>query len=238
MALPKLNDQPKYDLVIPSSQQKIRYRPFLVKEEKVLLLAMESKDQNLILSSILDTIEACILDPVDSSKFTTFDIEYCFTQIRSRSVGEVANVLVKCQECGHSNEHAIKLDDIKVVSEKEVSNIIQLTDDIQLELQYPSYKAMTTDKEIMAAEEGSAEATFAMIRACMSAVLTEDARMDLADESKAEVDAFVDSMTTSQLNMVKEYIEAMPKMTHDAKFTCVNCNHNNEVKLEGMQSFF
>src|SRR5210317_712407 len=104
MALPKLNDSPKYDLVIPSSKQKVRYRPYLVKEEKVLMMAMESQDMNAVLSAVVDTVAACVQDPIDKTKLAMFDVEYMFTQIRSKSVGETSKINVKCQHCEERNE--------------------------------------------------------------------------------------------------------------------------------------
>ena len=236
MALPKLNDQPKYELVIPSTQQKIRFRPFLVKEEKVLLLAMESNDQNLILASITDTIEACVIDKIDAAKLTTFDIEYVFTQIRSRSVGEVATVLVNCSECETPNELKIPLDAI-TVTKSSVSNMVKLTDSITLELQYPSYKTITADSSMLQ-ENAGAEATFKMIKSCMKAVLTEDERVLMSEEDPESVDAFLNSMTTSQLDEIRKFIEDMPNMYHNAEYTCTECAHDNKLTLEGMQSFF
>ena len=102
MALPKLNDSPKYELVIPSSQQKIRYRPYLVKEEKILMLAMESQDMNSVLNAVVDTIEACVQDPIEKNKLAMFDVEYIFLQIRSKAVGEVSTLRVLCKDDGET----------------------------------------------------------------------------------------------------------------------------------------
>src|SRR5210317_1903295 len=112
MALPKLNDTPKYDIVIPSTKANVKFRPFLVKEQKVLLIAMESQDQTQILNAIVDTIRACAQSDINVAKLTAFDIEYLFTKIRSKSVGEKATVAIKCSECEHSNKVDVNLDKI------------------------------------------------------------------------------------------------------------------------------
>jgi hypothetical protein len=114
MALPKLNDTPKYDIVIPSTDKKVRYRPYLVKEEKVLMMAMESQDMNAILNAVVDTITACVQEPVEKDKLTIFDVEYMFTQIRAKSVGETSKVGIKCKHCETSNEVGIDVSSIKI----------------------------------------------------------------------------------------------------------------------------
>ena len=142
MALPKLNDTPKYDVVIPSTQNKVRYRPFLVKEEKVLMMALETKDQRKALEAIVDTIEACVTDDIDAKKLTTFDVEYMFTQIRSKSVGETSKINIKCDECNSSIEVEVPIDDVKIELPK-ISNIVELTKDISIKMKWPAYSDMT-----------------------------------------------------------------------------------------------
>ena len=236
MALPKLNDTPKYNIDIPSTGNMVRYRPFLVKEEKVLLLAMESKEEDQILSAILDTIEACIQDEIDVARLTTFDIEYLFTKIRSKSVGETSNVIVKCHVCEADNEVVIPIDEIGVHRDKEVSNIIDIQDGLQLEMKYPSYAALRTDADVKSKDIGIQ--LFAMIRHCMKALLTEEERIDLATEDTKEVDDFIESMNTEQFNKVREFVENIPVMSHDVIFECSSCGKENNQTLRGMESFF
>ena len=138
MALPKLNDAPKYEIAVPSTGQKVRYRPYLVKEEKVLMLAMESQDQRSALNAIVDTIESCVQDDLNTKDLTTFDVEYLFTQIRSKSVGETAKIGVTCTHCDQQNEIEIKLDDIKVGNPDGLETNIELTDNITLLMRWPS----------------------------------------------------------------------------------------------------
>lgn len=235
MALPKLNDQPKYDLVIPSTQQSVKYRPFLVKEEKVLLLAMESNDQKQILNAIVDTIEACVADDINRTKLTTFDVEYMFLQLRSKSVGEVSELKLACTKCEHLNDYKVALDTINIEM-PDVNKMVTISDDIKLELQYPSFSTVMNDKDILG--ENQSKATFAMIKACMKTVFTEDEVMELSEYSTEEVDDFLNSMNTEQFNAMKEFMDTLPKLQKDVEFTCERCNHENKLVLEGMQSFF
>lgn len=235
MALPKLNDQPKFDLVIPSSQKNARFRPFLVKEEKILLIALETNDQTAMLNAIADTIEACSVDNIETTQLTTFDIEYLFTQLRSKSVGETSKINMICKECGGETEQQVNVDKVKMEGGTK-SNIIDVAPGIQIELQYPSYKKIMTD-EIMKSEKAS-DATFAMIRACVKAVLTEEERIDMAEEDPKAVDEFIESMSSQQFNMIREYIDDIPTMRHTHSWTCEHCETEQETVLEGMQAFF
>lgn len=233
MALPKLNDTPKYDLVIPSTGQKVRYRPYLVKEEKVLMLALESKDTKAAIKSIVETIEACVQEPIDTSKLKIFDVEYMFTQIRSKSVGETSDIILKCKSCNVENEISVKIDDINVTVPK-VENIIQLTDTISLKLKWPNYKSLTDIEQ----NATVTDQTFDMVIKCMDSILTEEEQMSFSDYSKEEILEFIDGLTQAQFNNVKNYISQMPRLRHDIDFNCVSCNTENKYTLEGIQDFF
>ena len=238
MALPKLNDQPKYELTIPSTQQKIRFRPFLVKEEKVLLLAMESKDETQILSSIIDTIQACAEGELNTSKLTTFDIEFMFTQLRSRSVGENVKLSLACGECEEPNEVSVPIDNIDVQGNmNSEGSIIELNSDISLQLQWPTYSNVVNESKALSGKSSS-ESTFDMIKMCIKTVITDEERIDFASESKVDQDNFINSMNTNDLNGIKDFMEDMPTLKHDVKFVCHSCNKDNEITLSGMQDFF
>ena len=138
MALPKLNDTPKYSMTIPSMGETVKFRPFLVKEEKVLMLAMETEDQQQILNAIIETLSSCIQQEIDVNKLTTFDVEYMFVTLRGKSVGETIDLKMKCKSCQHENEYKLKIDDLKIHMPK-ISNIIELSEDISIEMSYPTY---------------------------------------------------------------------------------------------------
>jgi len=234
MALPKLNDTPKYSVDIPSMKKTVKFRPFLVKEEKVLLLAMESDEEDQVLGAIMDTIESCIMDDINITQLTTYDIEYLFTKIRGKSVGETTRVKLKCETCETENEVVIPLDEIKVIGD-DVDPIIELQPGMQLEMRHPAYYELKNDEHIQSGE--TAAATFAMIRHCLKAIKTEDSIINLKDEPTKDVDDFIESMNTEQFEKVREFVETIPAMKHDVEFNC-SCGHHNKIELKGMQSFF
>jgi hypothetical protein len=235
MALPKLNDAPKYSVQVPSLQKTIRFRPFLVKEEKVLLLAMESENTDDILLAILDTVQACIADDVDVKKLTTYDVEYLFTQIRAKSVGETTKVGVNCQSCNEANEVVINIDSIEVKGLEGIEYSIQLSPDMQLQLSHPAYYTLFEDDDVKT--DDPIESIFAMVRLSLDKLKTEDDIIDLKNESKENLDEFVGSMNTDQFQQVREFVENMPAMQYDVEFDCV-CGHHNKHELRGIQSFF
>ena len=235
MALPQLNDSPKYELVIPSTQQKVRFRPFLVKEEKVMMMAMESENQKDILNTIVDTIETCIIDNIDASKLTTFDVEYSFLQIRAKSVGEHVHLNLKCEHCEKLNEVSVKLDDIKV-DVPSINNIIDITDKISVEMRWPSYKQVISNDILQ--EETSVDQIFALIRSSISAIMSEEERFSTSDYSKEDLDKFIESMNSVQFAKIQNYVESMPSLSHDVKFKCTSCSSDNLITVQGMQSFF
>lgn len=233
MALPKLNASPSYELIIPSSGQKIKYRPYLVKEEKVLMIAFETGDQKQTLGAVVDTLLACVHEDIDEGDLTTFDIEYMFTQVRAKSVGESSTILLKCTECGHQNERPIDISSIKVIVPEGVSNIIQLTDDISLEMTYPKYNQVKNTNF----EGNQVEVGFGLVANSIAAILTEDERTDTKDVTHAEVLEFIESMTQEQFKKVGDYLEAMPALMHTERFACESCGETNTVVLKGMQDF-
>lgn len=245
MALPKLNQTLNFKMKIPSTGKTVKYRPYLVKEEKVLLQAYESGDTLTALESMVDTIAACV-DPkekLDVAALTTFDVEYMFLQVRSKSVGETSTIILRCDKCEHENPVKFTIDGIEV-DMKDQDNIIELNDDISVEMKYPSYQTLMKDDMIANAENAGedgdvdAQTAFAMLAGSIAAVLTEDERIDLEDQSKEEVEEFLNSMTTAQLQSVAEFLENIPSLEHDVKYKCTECSEQNTVKLKGLADFF
>lgn len=234
MALPKINDSPKYEVTVPSTQKAIKYRPFLVKEQKILMMAMESQDQKQILNAITDTIKSCVQEPLEVNKLTTFDVEYLFTQLRSKSVGEKATIGVDCSECEHSNEVDVRVDEIKIDIPK-VNKKVKLTDQFLLTLRYPSYEFMMQDDIISGS---SVEQLYAAIRMCLHTLETNEERIEFDEEPKEEVEKFLDQLDTSQFNAIMDFVNKIPKLTHKINFECESCGHNNEITLEGIKDFF
>ena len=237
MALPKLNDIPKYDIVIPSTGIKTRYRPYLVKEEKVLLMAVESGDEKEISFATIDLIKSCVDAKIDDKKLTVFDMEYLFTQIRAKSVGENATVILKCGECSHENTVNIPLGDVSVDFSGKTKNIIPLTDKISAEMKYLSYHDLLQDNTFRNSAT-EAELIFNTILHSIEAIHTEEERVSLKDEPIEEVIEFVNNLTTGQFDRLKEFVENTPQVKLDIDYTCEEFNYKNEITLKGLQDFF
>ena len=235
MALPKLNNAPKYEMTIPSLGKSVRYRPFLVKEEKNLMIASESGDPKNVFRALIDTISSCVEDNIQANKLTSFDVEYMFLQMRSKSVGESSKVALKCSECGAPNELSIRLDEIQI-EVPEVVTKIELTDDITLKVGYPTFNDII-DAGINEGQEANTDQAFALIRSCLREIITEDERIDLSEVSVQEVQDFLDSMNTVQFDKIKNFVDSIPKLTHDIDFECKECGHKNELTIEGVANF-
>ena len=234
MVLPKLNTSPKYEMVIPSSKQTVRYRPYLVKEEKVLLMAFESNDSSQAMNAIIDTILVCVDENIKRETLTTFDVEYMFTQIRSKSVGETSKVNVKCEECETLNAVTINLAEVELDTPESVNNEIQLTPEVSIELSYPSADSLISiDKEATQAEK-----ILATIVASIDVIKTEEERVSTKDVTKKEVEEFVDGMTGEQFSNLAEYVKDIPTLKENVEFVCENCGHNNSRELVGFTAFF
>ena len=236
MALPKINSSPQYEVTVPSTGEKIQFRPYLVKEEKVLMVAFESGDEKQATRAIGNTLNACIsTEGIDAFELTTYDVEYLFTQVRTRSVGETSNVIIPCQSCEHKNEQSIPLDSVVIENAENVKEVHNITDDIQVELCYPSYQTVLNQE----VQEGDTASTagLQLVEACVSAILTEDERYDTRDLKKGELREFLENLTTDQFRGLTAFLAAIPRLTHDVHFTCVNCGHENTVTLNGMRDF-
>jgi len=232
MALPVLNTA-KYEVTIPSSGQTVSYRPYLVKEEKVLMIALESNDEKQILRALKDVVNSCI-DNVNANELTTFDLEYLFLMLRGKSVGENININVKCKECDNHTPYSMTLDKINppVVNE-DIDNKIMLTDDIGITLKFP----LLADIESLALSDDSDD-MFDIVGACIDTVFTNDSVHKMAEESKAERNKFVGNLSADQFGLMTEFFQGIPSMNANVKWDCIHCKAKNEVELKGLQSFF
>ena len=233
-ALPKLNATPTHELTIPSSGQKVSYRPYLVKEEKILLLAFESQDEKQAMQAMVDTIIACVNEKLNPKTFTSFDVEYMFTQIRSKSVGETTKINVACSECGTNNEQTINLAELKV-EVPEINNVIELTDNISVELKYPSFEAFIKN---YGKDQTETEFSYMVINNCIDAVISGETRISADEVSLKDIKEFVESMNSKQFQSVADYIQSMPTLEKTVEFECTNCSHKNNTTLRGISDFF
>ena len=234
--LPKLNDNPKYNEIVPSLGKKIRFRPYLVKEEKILLLAAETGDSTDILNAIADTVSACIEDEIDLDNLTSFDVEYLFLKIRSKSVGETQNLNIKCKECDHGNDFTIDFRKIEI-DVPEVQEKIQLTDTVALKMKWPSYRKILNDAQLQAAKNKT-EFAFRYITLCIDSIMTENENISTKDVTQEDLDEFINSMSGQQYNSLESYFKSMPKLKYDIDFECTNCQHHNKYQLNEVNDFF
>ena len=231
MALPILNEVPRYSLKIPSTGKLLKYRPYLVKEEKILLLAKESQDQEQIMDAVSDTVLACTDQKAQLTKLTTFDLEYIFVKIRAKSVGENVDLVLPCPECKATNEASINLDEVTCPVDAQVKNIIDIDDNVSVEMKYPSYGNLEN-------AEDATENAFNIMASCLNAVITKEERIDVSDESKDTVLKFLESMTSVQFAKLSTFVRSMPQVEHHIIFDCAECGHHNDIEVKGMQSFF
>ena len=237
MPLPTIT-APSYELVIPSSKKKIKFRPFLVKEEKILILAMESQDSKQIANAIKDVLTSCISTRgVKVEKLSTFDIEYLFLNIRGKSVGEQIEVTVTCSDDGKTQvPTVINLDEIQVQFSDDHSRDIKLDDDYTLRMRYPSMdEFIKTNFNI---GDISVDDTFKLIASCIEQVYSEEESWAGSDCTKKELTEFVEQLNSKQFKEVENFFETMPKLSHKVKVTNPNTKVENELVLEGLQSFF
>ena len=239
MPLPKIST-PTYELVLPSNNKKIKYRPFLVREEKILILALESNDSKQVSDAIVDILTSCILTKnVDVTTLPTFDIEYLFLNVRSKSVGETVEVNVTCPDDGVTAvEMAVNIDSIKVKKTKGHNSIIKLDDKYSMKLKYPSMQQFI-DANFDTDEEGSQVAqSINMLSTCIDMIYDNEESWDAADSTPEELNEFIEQLNTKQFKEVESFFETMPKLEHIVEVTNPKTGKTSKVKLEGLASFF
>lgn len=230
---------PTYELEIPSSKKKIKYRPFLVKEEKILIIAMESEDPKQIADALKTVIGNCILTRgIKIDQLSIFDIEYLFLNIRGKSVGEDVDVLLTCPDDGTTQVPAtINLDEIKVVVKPEHSRDIKLDDSLTLRMKYPSMQEFVKNN-FSNEDNNGVQDTFNMIASCIEQIYNEEESWAAADSTKKELNDFLEQLTSSQFKEIEKFFETMPKLSHTVKLKNPNTGVESEVVLEGLTSFF
>ena len=238
MPLPKINT-PTYELTLPSNNKKIKYRPFLVREEKILILALESQDMKQISSSIVEIMAECILTKgVDINKLPSFDIEYLFLNIRAKSVGEVVEVNVTCPDDMKTQvKMEINIDDIKIKKDKKHDALIKLDDSLSMKMKYPSIEQFVENNfEIQ--NNQNVDQSLTMITSCIDQVYTEDEAWASSDCTREELMEFVEQMNTKQFKQIEKFFTTMPKLSHTVKVENPETQVKSDVVLEGLASFF
>ena len=236
MPLPKIST-PTYELTIPSSQRKIKYRPFLVKEEKILIIAMESQDDKQIAQAVKDVLGSCILTKgISVDKLSTFDIEYLFLNIRGKSVGETVEVLVTCPDDNKTKVPVVvNLDEIQVIRNEDHNKDISLDGNLSMRMKYPSMGEFVKSNFNV---EMKVDDTFDMVCSCIEQVYSEEESWAAADCTKKELLEFLEQLDSSQFKKIETFFETMPKLSHTFKVTNPNTKVESDITLEGLNAFF
>ena len=236
MALPKLNT-PTYELEVPSTDEKIKYRPFLVKEEKILMIAMESKDNGQIVNAVKDIVSACTFNKLDIASIPMFDVEYIFLNIRAKSVGEVSKLKLLCPDDKKTYADVeVDLSKVEVQVDGEHTNKIELTDSMGMIMTYPTIDSF---------QEGgiqtiSASNMLEVVGSCILQIYEDNGEkvFQAKDQTKKELTEFIESMNTSQFKQVQKFFDTMPKLKHTIKVKNPNTKKSSEITLTGLNDFF
>ena len=233
MTLPVINT-PTYELEIPSTKEKLTYRPFLVKEEKILLLAMEEEQDAHLNKALKQVVHNCTFQKVDVAKLPLFDLEYIFLRIRAKSVGEVAKIQVLCEDDGETYVPVeIDLESIEVEFQEDHSTKIELTEEIGIEMGYPTFEFLN-----FKADETEVNQLFDIISSSIERVYEGETVYEKADFSKKDLKVFLESLTSEQFLKVQKFFETMPRLRHKLEVTNPKTKKVNEITLEGLQAFF
>ena len=233
MTLPVINT-PTYELEIPSTKEKLTYRPFLVKEEKILLLAMEEEQDAHLNKALKQVVHNCTFQKVDVAKLPLFDLEYIFLRIRAKSVGEVAKIQVLCEDDGETYVPIeVDLESIEVEFQEDHTTKIELTDEIGIEMGYPTFEFLN-----FKADETEVNQLFDIIGSSIERVYEGETVYEKADFSKKDLKVFLESLTSEQFLRVQKFFETMPRLRHKLEVTNPKTKKVNEITLEGLQAFF
>ena len=236
MALPKLNT-PTYELEVPSTDEKIKYRPFLVKEEKILMIAMESKDNGQIVNAVKDIVSECTFNKLDIANLPMFDVEYIFLNIRAKSVGEVSKLKLLCPDDKKTYADVeVDLSEVKVQVDGEHTNKIELTDSMGMIMTYPTIDSFTET----GIQTINAENMIDVISSCVLQIYEDKGEKvyQAKDQTKKELTEFVESMNTGQFKQVQSFFDTMPKLKHTIKVKNPKTKKSSDVTLTGLNDFF
>ena len=232
MALPRI-DTPTYQLTLPSTQQKIDFRPFLVREQKIIMMAQESQDEKQMVRAMSDLVTSCTFNKFDVNKLPIFDVEYMFLKIRGKSIGETVELNLMCPDDGETQVPTkINLEDIEVSMTVGHSNMIDITDNIKLQLRYPIYSDAT---QVGGLEQS--DGVFKLLTRCIDKIIYGDQEYNRVDISDKEIEEFIDQLNTDQFNNIVEFFNTMPKLRHVVQITNPKTKVKSEVVLEGLQNF-
>jgi len=237
MALPKMN-APLYNVTIPSSKKEVKFRPFLVKEEKSLLLAQQSEDPKVMLNTLKSVIENCIVDDIDVNTLATFDYEYLFTQIRAKSVGEIVELLFLCDTCDDDKAKTqvnLDISKFQVTFPEGHDNKIELFHDVGIIMKNPNLDILGKLEKV---KDGDVDSIFDVVADCMESVYTTEEVFNTKDQTKQEVIDFLENLTQEQFKKIENFFLTMPKLQQTVEYDCPVCAKHHVKMMEGLASFF
>ena len=237
MPLPKINT-PTYELSLPSNGKNIKYRPFLVREEKILIMALETENQKQITDAVVEILDACIMTRgVKVQNLATFDIEYIFLNVRSKSVGETINVNIICPDDEKTSvEIPIDLETIKVKKDKSHTNIVKIDDNLSLKLKYPSMDQFIESN--FESTDDTIKNTMKVITSSIDMIFSEEESWNASESTEKELEDFIEQLNSKQFQTIEKFFDTMPKLSHKVKVTNPKTNVESTVILEGLAAFF
>ena len=233
MPLPVIST-PTYELNIPSTGQAVQYRPFLVKEEKILLMANEGGETSEIVRAMKQIIGNCIQDGYNTDGMPLFDVEYIFLKLRSKSVNEISEVGFRCPKCDEVNKIEINLSEVEIETDNTHTDKIELTDDIGLIMKYPQLDSINMND----LQDTNVDAIFDVVSSCINSIYQGEEIYDSKDYTKEEISEFINNLTQEQFQNIQQFFDTMPKLSHTVPYDCSKCEYDEPLIIEGLQNFF
>jgi len=239
MALP-IQNATLYTATIPSTKQEIKFRAFLVKEEKALLIAQQSEDQTVMMDTLKQIIKSCVKTELNMDTLALFDIEYLFCQLRAKSVGEIVDIVVACDVCPDEETKArvklsFDLSKLQVNFPAEHTKKIPLFDDVGVVMKYPSLSMI---KDLEGMDQADAESVFKVVTTSIELIYDGDELHYAKDQTEQELQEFLENLNQEQFKKIQQFFETMPKLSKEVQYDCPVCKHHHEKVIEGLNSFF
>lgn len=230
----KLNNFPVFEITLPISQEIVKFRPFVMKEEKILLMASESATTEDILNAINAVVYNCSFEKVNCETHAMVDVQYLYLNIRGKSVGEEMEFGLLCGECQTSKNTKVNINDVHVQENEKHTKIVKITDDVIVTMRYPKLKHL----ELLSKEDSEIDDIYSVIADCIEKIQTQDELYITDDMQKTEVDEFIDSLTGPQFAALKHFFDTMPVISHTIDFVCEKCSTENKIRLDDIVNFF
>ena len=239
MALPIIG-VPKYETVIPSTKQTVMFRPFLVKEEKILLLAMEAGDTKAQNRALVQILKNCIESPIEIDSLSVFDVEHLFIQIRGKSVGEVLEPVIGCPKCGVTGKFKVDLNDVSIdeTKLKEIPYKVMVNGSVGMTLRYPTLSLLSDVNLEKGIKDNDAETLFSIVAKCIDSIFDDTQVYDPKNHTKKELNEFIESLTADAFAQIVEFLSTMPRVEKLIHFKCPHCGHEQDAVLKGIDDFF